>query len=558
MKTFKRIALACMIMFIAAGLWAEGAAEQTTSAEDLDVEVVGPFYNESNPLSDLRVRRAIAYAIDMDTLAETVLQGAVVVADSHIPNGPWKVDGLEKYSYDPDRARELLDEANWDSSRELDLVFYYGDQTTIDLMTAIQSYLADVGIKMSFRKLEGDVAGQLNALPEDPIKGPSAVEYDLGYGARAALALQEYYNYFETGQNPRVPGNEELDALVQAINATTDIEKQRQAFFEIEKYMSKYLPSYPLYYQQLFIYESKRVDRHGEQYGNAQYNYDWGIVNWTVEPDEDGNEVLRTNTGPVEFFQNPWFNPGIFMPSKVLWSRLIIGDGSLTPSEPQLAESWDMSDDGMTVSFTLRDGLTWHDGSALTVEDVRWSVELAAKIPTVHQVFKTTFQSLAGYTEYTEGDADSISGISTDGNTITFEFATLDPNVLLTFSQFAPLPKKYLEGVDPLKFQQDQYWQNPVGSGPFKVDEVEMNDFLVMVPFEDYYEGVAKIDQIVCYPSFENDPNLVKNAAAGNLDYGFTKNVTDVRALEEMDHMRVVPTDIPYTRILWFNMFPKE
>ena len=85
-----------------------------------------------------------------------------------------------------------------------------------------------------------------------------------------------------------------------------------------------------------------------------------------------------------------------------------------------------------------------------------------------------------------------------------------------------------------------------------------MNDFLVMVPFENYYEGVAKIDQIVCYPSFENDPNLIKNAVGKRLDYGFTKNVADVKALQAMDHMRVVPADIPYTRILWFNMFPRE
>lgn len=557
MMTLKRIALVGVMLLIAGGLFAEGGAE-TTSTTTASAEEVGPYYNEQNPLSDLRVRKAIAYAIDMDTLAETVLEDAVIVADSAIPNGPWKVDGLEKYSYDPDRARELLKAANWDSSRELDLVFYYADQQTVDLMTAIQSYLADVGIKMSFRKLEGDVAAQLNTLPADPVKGPSGVEYDLGYGARAALALQEYYNYFETGQNPRVPGLSEVDEMVAAINATTDIDKQREAFFEIEKFMSENLASLPLYYQQLFIYESTKVDRNGESYGNAQYNYDWGIINWTVEPDDDGMQVLRTNTGPIEFFQNPWFNPAIFMPSKVLWTRLLKADGALTPTEGDLAESYEMSADSMTVSFTLRDGLTWHDGSPLTIDDVRFSIELAAKIPTVHQVFKTTFQSLEGYQAYADGNADSISGISTSGRTITLEFAKLDPNVLLTFSQFAPLPEKYLEGVDPLKFQQHPYWQNPVGSGPFMVGEVEMNDFLVMVPFEDYYEGVAKIDQIVCYPSFENDVNVVKNAAAGILDYGFTKAVADVRALEAMDHMRVTPVDIPYTRFLWFNMFPKE
>ncbi|MGA1549925.1 MAG: peptide ABC transporter substrate-binding protein, partial [bacterium] len=87
---------------------------------------------------------------------------------------------------------------------------------------------------------------------------------------------------------------------------------------------------------------------------------------------------------------------------------------------------------------------------------------------------------------------------------------------------------------------------------------VKMNDYLIMVPFENFHEGVSRIDEIVAYPSKDNDANLVKNALAGSLDYGFTKNVADVKALEEMDHMRVIPADIPYTRMVWFNKYAKN
>ena len=134
----------------------------------------------------------------------------------------------------------------------------------------------------------------------------------------------------------------------------------------------------------------------------------------------------------------------------------------------------------------------------------------------------------------------------------------MDPNVLLTFSQWSPLPRKQLEDVDPTKFQQNPFWQNPIGSGPYKVQDVKMNDYLVMVPYENYHEGIARIDEIVAYPSKDNDANLVKNASARKLDYGFTKNVADVKALEEMEHMRVQPADIPYTRMIWFNKYPKK
>ena len=144
-----------------------------------------------NMLSDERVRQAIAYAIDMDTIVETLFEGKAIVADSMIPNGGFKAEGLEPYSYNPDKARSLLAAAGWDGSQKLDVVYYYGHQLTADLMVALQAYLSDVGIEMTYRKLEGDVGGQLNALPEAG-SDTSAVTWDIAYGAKAALALQEY------------------------------------------------------------------------------------------------------------------------------------------------------------------------------------------------------------------------------------------------------------------------------------------------------------------------------------------------------------------------------
>ncbi len=539
MNMFKVVALSTLMLIASMELWAQPA--------------------NSNPLSDLRVRQAIAYAIDMDTIAATLLEGMAIAADSRIPNGPFKAPGLNQYKYNPDKSRQLLKQANWDSSQVLDLVYYYGDQLTADLMTAVQAYLADVGIQMTFRKLEGDVGAQLNSVPKDAKNGPSAVIYNLGYGAKAALALQEYYNDFRCGRNPQVPCDDKIDALVDGINGTADIEKQKKAFFAIERYMNEMLWDYPLYYQQLFVYENKRVNRNGGDYGNAQYNYRTNIVDWTVPPNKDGKMVLYSNTGPEEFFYHPWWDPGMMLPQKVLLDRLIVADGSLTPKYPGMAKHYHLSDDGKTLNFVIYDGLTWHDGSPLTVEDIRWSVEYSVKTPVLGSVFRTTFESLKGIKAYKDGSASHISGITTKGKTsITFEFEKLDPNSLMTFSQWPPLPKKHLQDADPNKFQQHPYFQRPIGSGPYKIKKVEMNDYVVMVPFDGFHGGRAKIDEIVCYPSMDNDPDVIKNARAGKLDVGFTKNVADVMSLQKMDHMRVIPVDIPYTRILWINQYPMK
>ncbi|MBT4568722.1 MAG: peptide ABC transporter substrate-binding protein [Marinovum sp.] len=512
----------------------------------------------SEALSDPRVRQAIAYAIDMDTIVETLLEGKAIAADSMLPNGPHKPSGLNPYSYNPEKARELLAAAKWDSSRELDMVFYYGDQLTVDLMAALQAYLSDVGVKMTYRKLEGDVGAQLTTRPTNPVDGVSNIDWDLGYGAAAATALQEYYNPYKTGGTSHTPSDPNLDRMIDAINASADPNEQRPAYFELQEYWNSKLDALPLYYQQLFIYESKKLNRNGHGYGNEQYNYDTGIVDWTMEPDANGKQVMYTNTAPPQFFELPWANLGIWITSKVVFDKLLSADGSLSVNGGQLAESYSVAADGLSASFTLQDGLTWHDGSALTVDDVAWSIKTALRVPNIHAVVANTFTSIKGGQAYRDGDADDVSGISTDGNTITLTMSKLDPNMLLTFTQFAILPQAHLGDEDPLQLQQSSFWQYPIGSGPFRIEEVKMNDFVRYVPFENYHGGVAKIDEIVATPSLDGDGNLLKNAGAGKMDYGFTKNVADVAALEAMDHMRVIPADIPYTRMIWFNKFARN
>jgi len=512
---------------------------------------------EPNQLSDARVRQAIAYAIDMDTIAETLLEGKAIAADSMIPNGAFKAEGLNAYKYDPDKARALLKEAGWDKSQVLDVVYYYGDQLTADLMVALQAYLGDVGIEMTYRKLEGDVGEQLNVLPPEN-SDTSAVKWDIAYGAKAALALQEYYNGYRSNLNSYTPANPEIDALIDGINASVDAEKQIAAFAEFEKYENEALSDIPLYYQQLFIYESNRINRNGGLYGNAQFNYDWGIVDWTVEPDADGKKIIYTNTAPSSFFQHPLLNPGLYIYSKVVFDRLVSVNGSLVPVAGQMAESYEVAEDGMSVSFKLKDGLTWHDGEALTADDVAWTLGATLQVPAISAVISNTLNSIEGSAAFIDGSAESMSGVTVDGNNISITFAKLDPNFMLSFGQMAILPKHLLSDMNPLEFQQHPFWQNPIGSGPFKIAEVQMNDFVRFVPFEDYHGGVAKIDEIVAFPSGDNDANVLKNAGANRLDFGFTKSVGDVKGLEEMDHMRVIPADIPYTRSLRVNKFANK
>ena len=221
----------------------------------------------------------------MKTIGENLFDGSIIPANSLTPNGSDKVDGLENYDYNPEKAKELLSEAGWDPNYELDVVYYYTDQLTVDFMTAIQSYLKDVGMKMKFRLVEGDLATILWKAPEDQVNGPSAVDWDMAYAANAALSMHEYYDRYRTGSpaNSHTPSDDKLNELIDATNASVDPEAQKEAFYELQKYENENLFTMALYYQPIFVIESERLETGIEKQGNPQFNYDWNIQNWKLK-----------------------------------------------------------------------------------------------------------------------------------------------------------------------------------------------------------------------------------------------------------------------------------
>ncbi len=270
-------------------------------------------------------------------------------------------------------------------------------------------------------------------------------------------------------------------------------------------------------------------------------------------------DTIYSNGGPTEFFETPWLNPGVFMYNKVLYGHLLFADENLSPisGEGDIAKSYEMSEDGKTLSFVLRDNITWHDGEPITAEEIQWNIEYALKTTVLNSVFRSTFQAIDGTEAYLAGSAEHITGITTDGNTITLNFSKVAPDALLTFTQFAPLPMKYLKDTDPINLQQASFFQSPIGSGPFMVGEVQMNNYTILKPFDNYYGGQASYTIHLNPSAGDSDPNLVTNAKAGKLDYAYTKNIADVKALEGTEGINIDQVNVRYTRLLYLNKFNK-
>ena len=99
----------------------------------------------------------------------------------------------------------------------------------------------------------------------------------------------------------------------------------------------------------------------------------------------------------------------------------------------------------------------------------------------------------------------------------------------------------------------------PIGSGPFKVDTVKLGEYTILTRNEDYFlEGSGNIEKIYMYPSSDmGDENLVTNAMAGNIDYAFCKDSSQVQQLMDMDGYTVETVSVTFPRYAFLNMYER-
>lgn len=203
---------------------------------------------ESNTLNDLRVRRALAHAIDRDQIIEHLFQHAARPADTVLVKEHWAANtSLEPYSYAPDVARRLLREAGYDADHPLRLTYKTSsDPFRIRLATVIQSQLQSVGVDVDIRSYDwgtfyGDIkAGrfQLFSLSWVGIKSPDIFRYV--FHSKAVPP---------EGANRGHYVNHQVDNLIEAASLENDIDSQAQYYQKIQQIIHRDLPYVPLWYE---------------------------------------------------------------------------------------------------------------------------------------------------------------------------------------------------------------------------------------------------------------------------------------------------------------------
>ena len=207
-----------------------------------------------------------------------------------------------------------------------------------------------------------------------------------------------------------------------------------------------------------------------------------GVLSVQADSHKKGGTLIMS-VGATPRHLNPAVQSGIDTgaPGAQLFATPLRFDENWNP-QPYLAESWSISDDGLSVTLNLVKGATFHDGKPITSKDVAFSI----KTIKAHHPFKTMF--------------GAVKRVDTpDSHTAVIRLSKPHPALLLALSSQlgAVIPEHiYGDGQDPKTHPRNS--ENVVGSGPFKLVEFVRDQHIILEKNENFFlEGKPYLDKIV-------------------------------------------------------------
>jgi peptide/nickel transport system substrate-binding protein len=200
-----------------------------------------------------------------------------------------------------------------------------------------------------------------------------------------------------------------------------------------------------------------------------------------------------------------------------------------TTIHPGLAKEWAVSDDGLTYTFQLQEGVKFHDGTDFNAEAViknvdRWKGGKEEDFYYFNSMFKA------------EGE-DIISEVTSEGDyKVIFKLSRPQAPFLknLAMSPFGIGSPTAFEAAG------DKFGDNPVGTGPFKFTEWKRNDSITIEKFEDYWEeGLPKLDKVI-FRSIPDNSARLNELIAGHIDLADGVNPSDGKTVEGNSELQLI------------------
>ena len=357
--------------------------------------LTGVYLGISNfyaPLDDIRVRQALAMSVDRQRIVDNFFPVGSQLSTDFVPPVLFgHIDDIGVPAYDPDGARALLEEAAADlgfslpldtltdtrTGEELPFTLTYRDvvrsylPTPGIIATDFQAQLAETGFAVDVQVVESGTFIASSGDGNEPL-------HLLGWGAD----YPDAFNFLscclmENQPQFGVPYPAVYEPLV-ASAQTVDLDERMALFTQVAEAIRDNIPYIPF--------------GHGaasDVWQARMMNISPGVLDGTEEfatfedPDDD-NIVFMQNAEPITLFCNDTFDGESFRACHQVSESLLDFALGGTAIEAGLAESWETSEDGTVWTFHLREGVTFHDGSAFDANDVvaTWQMSGDCAAPT--------------------------------------------------------------------------------------------------------------------------------------------------------------------------------
>jgi peptide/nickel transport system substrate-binding protein len=343
------------------------------AAPGIDVYMRPPFnvgflgINRAHaPFDDARVRQAIALAVDQETLVQALYPPTAQAAVQFVPPGIFgHTEGLEGWPHDPERARALLVEAGYPE----------GFQTTLWIMgigrpyfphpdrvgEVLQADLAAVGIQAKI------VAYDWGTYLEKMYAGEADLFLN-GWMADFPDATNFLDTFFTGSDDSLGPAFPELVALLQEAAATAGPAARQALYDQANQFIHEQVPAVPIVHNSSAL--AFRDTVHGLQASpfSQELFYPVTVVGKDSLVLGRSGDSVGLDCVDESDFESLMVCAQIFEP-------LVAFEPGTTEVIPWLAERWQVSDDLLTWTFTLRQGIQFHDGTELDAEAVAFNFE---------------------------------------------------------------------------------------------------------------------------------------------------------------------------------------
>ncbi len=259
-----------------------------------------------------------------------------------------------------------------------------------------------------------------------------------------------------------------------------------------------------------------------------------------VAQDTRGTLLMRGSKS--SFPQN--FNPLLYDVRLWLYDGLVRFDQDLKPI-PDLAESWEISDDGLVYTIKLRRGVKFHDGVEMTADDVIYTAQLTLD-EKVNSPYRSKFIIGGEPVKWEKVDDYTVRAILPQPSSSFLAKLSRADEIFFTI-----LPKHILEKCADM--ETCDFNQHPVGTGPFKLVEYVPDQRVVLEAHDDYFQGRPGLKRVVrlAYP---NEQAALAALKSGELDVAALREAGNVNAAEADPNLTVYRYDSNWIMAARFNM----